>query len=100
MNMGYQNIRYYTPYHVFNPFQINPRNNFILDISKDSIKYPFSQIGYQIMNPQYINYDISSSSSIIEVTADPRISDNDFYIIKSLCDNINIPIKKSSLNIS
>lgn len=51
-------------------------------------------------NPQYINYDISSSSSIIEVTADPRISDNDFYIIKSLCDNINIPIKKSSLNIS
>jgi len=54
--MGYQNIRYYTPYHVFNPFQINPRNNFILDISKDSIKYPFSQIGYQIMNPQMISY--------------------------------------------
>ena len=65
MNIGYENFRYYTPYQVFNPYQFNSRNNFILDVSKDSNKYPFSQIGYQIMNPQMISYHLEPIYSLV-----------------------------------
>ena len=58
MNFRYENYRYYTPYQVFNPYQITSRNNLLLDISKDTPKYNFSQIGYQIMNPQLISYHL------------------------------------------
>ena len=58
MNFGYENYRYYTPYQVFNPYTITPRNNILLDINKDTQKYNFSQIGYQIMNPQLISYHL------------------------------------------
>ena len=58
MNIGYENYRYYTQYQVFNPYQITSRNNLLLDISKDTPKYNFSQIGYQIMNPQLISYHL------------------------------------------
>jgi hypothetical protein len=65
MNLRHQNIRYFTPYHVFNPFQSSLKNNFVLDMDKDKSKYNFSQIGYQIMNPSIISYHLEPIYSTI-----------------------------------
>ena len=57
MNSGYQNIRYYTPYHIFNPYQDRLRNKFLI-LNQNYPKYNFSQIGYQIMHPPAISYHL------------------------------------------
>ena len=58
MNLGYQNIRYYTPYHIFNPYQDRLRNKFLIELNQNYPKYNFSQIGYQIMHPPAISYHL------------------------------------------
>ena len=58
MNIGFGNYRYFTPFKIFNPYKHALRNNLLLDLNKDTPKYNFSQIGYQIMNPQYISYSL------------------------------------------
>ena len=58
MNSGYENIRYYTPYQVFNPYQNRIRNRLMFEYNQESPKYNFSHIGYQIMNPSLISYHL------------------------------------------
>ena len=58
MNSVYQNIRYYTPYQIFNPYQDRLRNKFLIDLNQNIPKYNFSQIGYQIMHPPMISYHL------------------------------------------
>ena len=41
MNSGYENIRYYTPYQVFNPYQNRIRNRLMFEYNQESPKYNF-----------------------------------------------------------
>ena len=74
MNIGYENYRYFTPYHVFNPYKDMIKGNFILDSNKDISKYYFSQIGYQIMNPQFISYHLEPIYSSLPSSSKSKIS--------------------------
>ena len=68
MNSGYENIRYYTPYQVFNPYQNRIRNRLMFGYNQESPKYNFSQIGYQIMNPPLISYHLEPIYSSMRTT--------------------------------
>ena len=74
MNGRYENIRYYTPFQLFNPH----RNGLKAFESKNIIKNNFSEIGYQIMNPQYINYHLEPIYSLI-----PNITKSNISRIKT-----------------
>ena len=70
MNGRYENIRYYTPFQLFNPH----RNGLKAFELKNIIKNNFSEIGYQIMNPQYINYHLEPIYSLIPNITKSKIS--------------------------
>ena len=73
MNLGFQNIRYYTPYQVFNPYQDRLRNKLLVDLHQNYPKYNFSQIGYQIMNPPAISYHLEPIYSSM-ITSKSKLS--------------------------
>ena len=71
MNSYYfENIKCPTPYHLLNHIKNYKLNDSILD-NKNYLQTNFSQLGYQIMNPQFISYTIEpifSSASTIDLT--------------------------------
>ena len=73
MNLGFQNIRYYTPYQVLNPYQDRLRNKLLVDLHQNYPKYNFSQIGYQIMNPPAISYHLEPIYSSM-ITSKSKLS--------------------------
>ena len=71
MNSYYlENIKCPTSYHLLNHIKNYKLNDSILD-NKNYLQTNFSQLGYQIMNPQFISYTIEpifSSASTIDLT--------------------------------
>ena len=66
-NYYFENMKCSTPYHLLNNIKNYKLNDSILD-NNNYLQNNFSQLGYQIMNPQFISYTIepiySSSSTI------------------------------------
>ena len=52
-----ENYKFYTPYHVVNPLNSYKLNEIMLN-NKSYLNNSFSQLGYQIMNPQFISYQL------------------------------------------
>ena len=64
-NIYYRYINSYTPYHIFNNNENYKSNDsMIIPNDKSYIMNNFSMLGYQIMNPQYIGYQLEPIYSI------------------------------------
>ena len=58
-NICYRNINSYTPYHIFsNNKNYISNDSMIIPNDKSYLMNNFSILGYQIMNPQYISYQL------------------------------------------
>ena len=58
-NICYRNINSYTPYHIFsNNKNYISNDSMIIPNDKSYLMNNFSLLGYQIMNPQYISYQL------------------------------------------
>ena len=72
-NIYLRDIEYYNPYHIFNPSSNHKLSqSMIIPNNRNYLMNNFSQLGYQIMNPQYMNYQLepiySPSLSSIQVS--------------------------------
>jgi len=58
-NIFYRNINSYNPFHIFNNYKnYNSKDSMIIPNDKSYLMNNFSLLGYQIMNPQYISYQL------------------------------------------
>ena len=58
-NIFYRNINSYNPYQIFNNYKnYNSNDSMIIPNDKSYLMNNFSLLGYQIMNPQYISYQL------------------------------------------
>ena len=87
MNLGFQNIRYYTPYQVFNPYQDRLRNKLLVDLHQNYPKYNFSQIGYQIMNHSIIKLKSSQANGKLQ-SSPPKVSAHSKHLSRILSECI------------
>ena len=54
-----RDIEYYNPYHIFNPSSNHKLSqSMIIPNNRNYLMNNFSQLGYQIMNPQYMSYQL------------------------------------------
>lgn len=95
MNLGYQNIRYYTPYQVFNPYQNRLRNKFFFNFNQEPPKYNFSQLGYQIIHPPMISYHLEPIYSSM-ITTKSKLSS--IEVGKPVFNSRNTQSKYNSLD--
>ena len=93
-NYYYDTSKYYIPYHILNPiknFQLGEQIEY--NSNKNYLSRNFSHLGYQIMNPQIISYQLEPIYSTIPVN---HLS-NSYSQIRTVRTEIGEPVESDSL---
>ena len=92
-NIYYRNINSYTPYHIFNYSKYYKSNDsMIIPNEQSCLMNNFSILGYQIMNPQYIAYQLEPIYS----TPSSSIKNLKSFSYKKLPEvEVGLPVRKN-----